>query len=107
MLALVPIAGAQLQPKPSQNPEKGAVHEHALRQVEHKVAAALFAELGDECPEINARGEIGPTDNPDPGAFLACPHQHPGRRRVHAFPPTICTSVCCTTSDSSRLVETS
>src|ERR1035441_6425308 len=99
MLALVPIAGAQLQPKPSQNPEKGAVHEHALRQVEHKVAAALFAELGDECPEINARGEIGPTDNPDQEHFspahtniLADGVFMPFRRRsapASAAPPAI------------------
>src|ERR1035438_1740813 len=105
--AVVAIAGAELKSKPSQDAEKGAVHERTLCQVEHEVATALLAELVDEGLEINARGEIGPPDNPDAGASFARPYQHPGRRRAHAFPPTICTSVCCTTSDSSRLVETS
>ena len=71
------------------------------------VESAPLEQFIDKALEINARGEIGPPDNPDAGAFFARPYQHPGRRRAHAFPPTICTSVCCTTSDSSRLVETS
>src|ERR1035437_9852750 len=107
VLARVAITVAELQSEPGQDAEKGAVHEYTLCQVQHEIAAALLAEFGDQGLEIHARSEIGAPDNPDGGALLACPHEHLGGPHVHAFPPTICTRVCCTTSDSSRLVETS
>src|SRR6266436_411159 len=77
-VAAIVLSLAQFKTETGQHTEKGAVHQQALRKIEHKVGVTLLPQFRNERFEINTRIEIRPPDNLDTGKLFSHQHQQFG-----------------------------
>ena len=74
---------AELQAEAGQHTEKGAVHERAFGQIEHKTGEAFLKETIDQGFKIDAGVKAGPASDFDAGIFIPHPNQKSGSGHFH------------------------